>query len=94
MSHCDIRVLDRLGHSVSLIRAERTRSAFLKKKETANCFAVSLMPLSGEISPVCCCIQMVKGNACKACYYSLLDAVLITGYFFDYQFDYQMIYIL
>ncbi|CZQ82408.1 helix-hairpin-helix motif [Trichococcus palustris] len=29
MSHCDIRVLDRLGHSVSLIRAERTRSAFL-----------------------------------------------------------------
>lgn len=37
---------------------------------------------------------MVKGNACKACYYSLLDAVLITGYFFDYQFDYQMIYIL
>ena len=63
-------------------------------KKTANCFAVSLMPLSGEISLICCCIQMVKGNACKACYYSLLDAVLITGYFFDYQFDYQMIYIL
>ena len=58
MSHCDIRVLDRLGHSVSLIRAERTRSAFLKKKETANCFAVSLMPLSGEISPVCCSILL------------------------------------
>ena len=47
MSHCDIRVLDRLGHSVSLIRAERTRSAFptilLRKKVRGVRFFLSIV---------------------------------------------------